>query len=277
MRILEFLYNPFPSPSQSKRKLFLILLIGVVCSLFILIYNPFDIADQSGRSFYVDFLIFLLGIIFSASVIFMDWLVPRIYPGLFKNWTVGKTLLWYVLVFLFTGMNIYFYKSFLGGFQQFEFNDFIMVLFRIVIISFTVIFFILGITQFLNLKKVSKIASGTDFEIKSKDDKSFIVNLRNLIYVKSDDNYVDIFFWSKEEGLKKRVFRSSLRNIENQIVRPFSTIKKCHRQYLINTIHFEIQNLSSKAMTLKDKKSKEIVPVSGRYVNTIRKAMAIRP
>ena len=275
VKIFQLLKAPFPSPKRSFKKLFWILLLGISCSLFIFLYNPFGIANQAG-DWYIDLLLFSLGLVFSLAIIFMEWVIPPLFPGVFKKWNIGKALVWYTLVIVFAGAINFLYKSYLGGFRDFTFMEFLFVLLRTVVISFTVAFFIVGIVQLLNRKKLATIASGENFQLMSGDGKKLWINLNDILYVSSDDNYVDVHYILNGKR-EKHILRSSLKNIEKQIVNPISSIVKCHRQFLINTNRFEIKKATSRGMTLLGKASADEVPVSSKYVEIIRKKLSVHP
>lgn len=66
------------------------------------------------------------------------------------------------------------------------------------------------------------------------------------------------------------MFRSSLKNIENQIVNAVSPIKRCHRQYLININYFDLENTKSRNTTIKLKNFDDEIPVSTKYEKEIK-------
>jgi len=61
------------------------------------------------------------------------------------------------------------------------------------------------------------------FELYSKD----------LIYIQSADNYVDICFKKNEETIQHKLIRNSLTQIENNLTQP--ELKRCHRSFIVNT------------------------------------------
>ncbi|MGD1957538.1 MAG: LytTR family transcriptional regulator DNA-binding domain-containing protein [Fulvivirga sp.] len=275
-QIISFLVTPIPTPQRSLKKLLWILLLGIGGSCFIFLYNPFGIANQARQSIIVDVLIFSLGIIFSLSIIFMEWVIPNLIPKAFKKWNIGKAILWYTLVLLFAGAINFLYKSYLGGFRDFTFVEFLLVLLRTFVISFTVAFFLVGISQFFNKKELLKISSGERFKIISGDGKIVDFNLNEILYIASDDNYVDIHYLVNDTR-QKLILRSSLKNIEEQIVNPITPIIRCHRQFLINTNQFEILKATSRSMILQTKKYSDEIPVSSKYIGIMKKQLSFRP
>ena len=88
------------------------------------------------------------------------------------------------------------------------------------------------------------------------------------MYVVSDDNYVDIHIQSDEKR-EKIIFRSSLKNIEEQIVNPLSPLYRCHRRYIINASFFKIKNRKSRNTSLELIPFGEEIPVSAKYASEI--------
>jgi len=274
MNFYALLSTPFPRPQPSKRNLFWLLLIGFGCSLFIILYKPFGIQNVNGQWYY-DLIILSMGILFILSILLLEWGIPIFFPKSFQNWTFGKAILWYSSMILFIGAVIFLYKSWWGGFHDFTFIEYFLVMGRVVIIVITVSFFVLGIFSFLNRQKISLVTNKEEYSITSQNGKSIQLQLKNILYIESDDNYINIHLES--EGIRKRVlFRSSLKNIEAQIVHPLSPIYRCHRGYLINIAYFKIQKMTSRSMTIYLKNYSDEIPVSKQYADDIKQLLHVR-
>lgn len=275
MKWLNILYAPFPRPKSSLRNIFWLLLIGIGASIFILLFKPFDIENKTGE-FYVDLIIFSLGILFFLAVFIMEFLLPKLIPKLFTKWTLGKAILWYTWVILYVGAIMFLYKSFLDGFRDFTWTEYLFVLGRILGIGVTVSFFVLGIISYLNRKRLSLISSAENFLIKAPNDKSIRLNLNHIMYIVSDDNYVDIHLEIGGQR-KKIVFRSSLKNLESQLVNPLSPIYRCHRRHLINIAYFKIRKNTSRSTSIQLINYEDEIPVSQQYADTIVNLLRVRP
>ena len=217
-----------------------------------------------------------LGLVFFLAIYIVEFLIPRLVPKLFIQWTLGKAVLWYTFGILIVGAIMFLSKSYLAGFRDFTWNEYLLVLGRILGIGIIVSFFVLGIINYFNRKKLSLLAPTEGYLIKAANDKSLRLNLKEVMYIVSDDNYVDIHLEVNGER-KKIVFRSSLKNIEAQIVNPLSPIYRCHRRHLINIYHFKPKSQSSRSTTIKLINYSDEVPVSKQYVDQIIKLLQIRP
>ena len=167
------------------------------------------------------------------------------------------------------------YKSYLGGFRDFTFQEYLFVSGRVFLISITVSFFVLGLISYLRKSKISSIASQESCLLKTSNDKVVQLFFHEILYIESDENYVDIHLL-KNGVRSKSVVRSSLKDVEDQLVYAISPIYRCHRKYLINFKYFDILEASSRSMTLQLKDAETTLPVSKKYVTQISQLLTTR-
>lgn len=268
MNFSKVLSAPCPRPQLSKRNLFWLSSIGFGCSLFIILYKPFGIQNVHGQWYY-DLVILSMGLLFVLSIVIAEWGIPNLFPKPFLKWTFGKAVLWYSAMILFIGAVIFLYKSWWGGFRDFTLLEYFYVIGRVVTITSMVSFFALGIHQFVSRKRIALVTNKEEYLIISASGKSIRLTLKDILYIESNDNYVNIHLES--EGIRKKVlFRSSLKNIEAQITHPLSPIHRCHRSYLVNIAYFRIQKVTSRSMTICLKHYTDEIPVSKQYLGKIK-------
>lgn len=243
-------------------------------SIFIVIFKPFNI--ENDELWYYNLFTFVLGLIFSAAIYFVEFIIPTLFKSLFSRWTLGKAALWYTFLILMVSAVMFVVKSFIAGFNDFTFTEYINVIGRISALSLIVAFFALGIISYFNQKKIAMLSSQEVYKISAPKVQPIELNLHEILYIVSDDNYVDIHVES-EGKRRKIVFRSSLKNIENQIVNPISPMYRCHRRYLVNINHFEIKTSKSRNTSITLKNYDDEVPVSTSYQRIILDVMHIRP
>lgn len=273
--MIRYFETPFPRPNNNRTNVFWVFLIGVLCSVFILIFKPFNIENTSG-ALYQDLILFSLGILFSLSIYAWDFVIPGLFPKPFKKWTLGRAIVWYSLMMLFVGALMFLYKSYLGGFSDFTFKEYLFVCGRVFLISITVSFFVLGLISYLRKSNISSLASNESCFLKAPNDRTIQLYFNEILYIESDDNYVDIHLLKNGER-SKEVFRSSLKNVEDQLVYAISPIYRCHRKYLINFKYFEVVDSSSRSMTIRLKDGETSIPVSKQYVPQISQLLPTRP
>ena len=273
--ILSFLNTPFSRPKRNKRNLFWVAFIGISCSLFVILFQPFGIQNVYDQ-WYFNLAVISIGLVFIGSYLLMEWGIPGILPRLFDRWTLGKAIVWYAVVVLFIGAAVFWYKSFLAGYRDFTLQEYFFVIGRTFLIALIVSFFSLGLYQYFSRNTISFFSSSEDYVITSSTGKSLSINPKDILYISSDDNYVDIHYM--DSGVRKKVlYRSSLKNMESQLVNPLSPIFRCHRRYLINIECFNILKSTSRSMLITLKDYGDEVPVSKQYVDTIKQRLPVRP
>nr|WP_297916115.1 LytTR family DNA-binding domain-containing protein [uncultured Allomuricauda sp.] len=269
--MIQYFETPFPRPKKNRTNVLWIFLIGVLCSVFIIIFKPFNIENKTG-ALYEYLVLFSLGILFSSSIYVWEFVVPSLFPKSFKKWTLGRAILWYSLMTLFVGALMFLYKSYLGGFSDFTFKEYLFVCGRVFLISTTVSFFVLGLISYTQKSKISSIASNESCFVKASNGKVTQLFFHEILYIESDENYVDINLLKNGER-RKEVIRSSLKNIEDQLVYAISPIYRCHRKFLINFKYFEVLDSSTRSMTIQLKGGGTILPVSKQYVTQINQLL----
>jgi len=270
----KYFYTPFPRPAKTRSNALKVFLFGFIASLFIIVFKPFEIGNS--EQWYYDVITVGLGILFSAAIYFMEFIIPAFFKKTFRTWNLGKAILWYTWMVIFVSGVMFLAKSFLAGFNDFTFVEFINVIGRIAAISLIVSFFSMGIISFFNRQKIALISSKETYEISAPNVKPIQLNLQEVLYVASDDNYVDIHLQLRDKR-DKIVFRSSLKNIENQIVNPLSPIYRCHRRYLVNINHFKVKSSKSRNTSIMLKDHEDEIPVSNQYASNILRLLHIRP
>lgn len=113
-------------------------------------------------------------------------------------------------------------------------------------------------------------------EFYSADTSSELLKLSisDIVLIKSADNYVEILYLD-HDTLRKKLVRNTLKNAE-QMLRPFDQFIRCHRTYIIHTVHIERIHLKINSSYVVLKKLDERIPVSRPYVLKLKEAMAKR-
>jgi DNA-binding LytR/AlgR family response regulator len=93
----------------------------------------------------------------------------------------------------------------------------------------------------------------------------------DVVLVKSADNYVEIGYM-EDKNLKKKLIRSTLKNIEQQL-KPFPNFIRCHRICIVNTYYIEKLHRQFNNHWLTIKGSGEQVPVSRQYLLKLKEAI----
>jgi len=120
-----------------------------------------------------------------------------------------------------------------------------------------------------SLKKVNQKGMITIKAVNNKDYYRF--EAATIIYIKSDDNYVDVFYQQdKTATIEHQLIRTTLKNIEHTLSYPFLRV---HRSYLINLNHAYKISGNSQGMQLFIKSSSTPIPVSRSYIEHLKNAL----
>ncbi|MEP1306633.1 MAG: LytTR family DNA-binding domain-containing protein [Balneola sp.] len=91
----------------------------------------------------------------------------------------------------------------------------------------------------------------------------------DIIYMKSDDNYV-IVFYSHNSQVKKELVRSTLKSISSNFQFPFLRV---HRSYLVNFNKVHKVDGNNQALTLTLSEADAIIPVSKTYIPKVMESL----
>ena len=141
--------------------------------------------------------------------------------------------------------------------------------FKVVFLGFGVL---LTVTSILLRKKFSKKSIKTIVDFSHKKVKIygslkkdyFFIDIQNLVYVKSENNYVNLFYFEKEL-LKERLIRSTLTNIENQL----PSFLKVHRSYIVNPEYVISLKGNKQNAKLYLNKVVNTIPISTSYFDDV--------
>ena len=119
------------------------------------------------------------------------------------------------------------------------------------------------------LKQFSDSYSNKHIEIVSDNESdNFRIQVSEIIYAKSADNYVEIGY--HDEGIvKKKMVWNTLRNIEQQLS-DFNNFIRTHRTSLVNIQYIDKLNKNFSSFWLSLDKTKETIPVSRQYLIAVK-------
>lgn len=81
-----------------------------------------------------------------------------------------------------------------------------------------------------------------------------------LIFIKSENNYLDVFFVNHEGNEVKHLLRNRIKNIA--AVLPTEVFFQCHRSYIVNSKKILKVNRNARDLQLSLRGSKQVIPVS---------------
>jgi len=254
--------------------------------LFILFFQPFplEMLDYNNRLLFVTGF-WLISFILTCIVFI---LLPITVPKWFKisEWESGPPFILNFLFLALTSTAFVFYIRYVGRVPLSFY-----IIFKVVLVClFPLIILIIlyknkSLEQYITILKeqnklfFSKIQEyekiGEDEEIiilsENKSDK-LILKYKNIIAIKSADNYIEIYYL-ENDVVEKKLIRNTLKNIEHQLINHRNFIR-CHRTTIINTIYIYKLLRSYSGYSLKMNYLEEKMPVSRQYLIQVKDSVS---
>ncbi|HBH47997.1 MAG TPA: hypothetical protein DDX98_05125 [Bacteroidales bacterium] len=122
------------------------------------------------------------------------------------------------------------------------------------------------------LKQISEKYSNKHIEIVSESDAdNFRIQVSDIVYVKSADNYVEVGYLD-DSAVKKKMIRNTLKNVELQLSE-FNSFIRTHRSALVNIQYIDKIQKSFNTYWLSIQMTKETVPVSRQYLMSVKELL----
>ncbi|MFS4455625.1 LytR/AlgR family response regulator transcription factor [Maribacter sp. 2304DJ31-5] len=270
--------QPVPFLNTAKNKLLLVACIAIYSLFFLSLYNPFNL-DNWAKQYYHEF------IFYGSMVLLLSQFVLR-YAFNFKEFKVYSLLLWCLFEIALVSFGYYFMYSPImetPGEKLYEYFDAYSKISLILIIPYIVFFWYFSFRhKLLAYKEIEHHTVGTSTNeghklmiLKGENDKiTMAIEYRQLLYVKSSGNYLDIYYLHGEK-LSKELVRMSLKEM-GTLIRDTDIIR-IHRSYIINKKHISSFKRTRKGyMVNLNHITTDELPVSSSYKNSFEKALTLK-
>lgn len=251
------------------------LLIPLFAFVFLILYKPFAIVDflQIGSVDY-SFNLTILLCIAIGSVGLMRLLFWALRPILGVNyvvyalWCVGEV----IVTALFSAL--YLVLMFDGSKGYFELvGSCCGVLSAVAIYPYTLL--ALGFTLYDERNANLSGDSGSTL-IKFYDEYKklkLVIASDAILFIRSEENYVQIHYLSDSNKSRKFVLRSSMRALGEQLLR--HGLVRCHRSYFINPQHIKMVHKDSSGVVVAELSADgfEPIPISKRYQEDVMRRL----
>lgn len=271
--IVHWFKQPFHLLDSFKARLKLVIFCGAFGCVFLNVFLPFNM----DKWFMVDKApLFIIITFLSAAGMAALALTQFAFRSLFKIeiTTRGGFIAWLLLDFFVISIAMLWVNSIFTAHSFFELNEYFLTLKYTVLVL--VLPYSLGILMLFvqeqwrvveDLKlKVNQFANLENVVLTDESGRAIVtMNARNILYFKSEDNYV-LLFYRIEETIKKELIRTNLKKLEQEL--NFGNFIRIHRSYMINTQNLVAATKTSKGyqVTL-DAGSNLVLPVSVTYQN----------
>lgn len=260
--------------------------IGFGVFLFILFFQPFPLEslDFNSRLLYVagfGVISFVLSalVLVVLPLVFTKWLS-------IGDWEEGPPFILIFMLVLFSSVGYSFYIYYVG-----KSNLSLYVLFKIILVSLIPVIMLAILYKNKSLERIIKelkiqnhIIYTKNQELEAKQGESKLnlhsatksdyisLKSKDIIQIKSADNYVEIFFLD-DKFLEKKIIRNTLKDIENQLL-PYPEMIRCHRTSIVNSKHIHKLLRSYQGYMLKMNYLEDKVPVSRQYITLVRETLS---
>lgn len=214
--------------------------VGGFLTLFLLFFQPFGVTNYDSN-FSVDLkfigVVIAYGSVVSGFLAINEFVLRPLIPIPLSKKSFTPWIIWnYVLV----GTVVFLHYNFNGDWHDFYWSSYFGFLKDVgLVISFPILGFIYFLRHeflksgYANLK-LTQSNLKTDKMIQFLSDspsEKLTIRLEDLLYLKSEDNYVSVVF-RENERTREKLIRASLKQLETSITEPL--VLRCHRSCIVN-------------------------------------------
>ncbi len=272
--MLSLINAPYPFSRNARSEWGYTIGVGLFIAFFLNIFQPFGTDDfQSPHK-----TLFLsgYGLVVVLVILIFRKLIPALIPQPFQDerWTVGKHILWSLLIL---GSAIFASYSYWAWYFDRPFSLAVFGSFFSTVI-FIAVFPVAGLVvadYIFWLKRFQVRAANLQTELTHRQtsrsepaalqlqDENGRVQLNcrddELLYLQAADNYVEVFLW-RGGALERELLRSPLKALEAQLATP--PFVRSHRSYIVNLNQVQRVSGNAQGYRLHLGEGKTEVPVS---------------
>ena len=264
--IKDFLNQPFHLLDRKQNRWLLIITIGVYTIFFMNLYHPFNV-NNLYRDDTIPMFIILSGFgIFGMVVLMISQLLIREVLNI-RAVKMSGIILWFFVELILLSITMYFIygdTSFRGSDMANEIYLMIKYTILVLIIPYAGVLFYLSTTQ--KGENIDTLLNASNHLVNILDENGTLhmaIDLDQLLFIKSADNYVAVYY-IKDDKSKKELVRTTLKRLETELDE--YPIRRCHRSYMVNINKISVSMKSNQGLSLALKNfSDETIPVSKNY------------
>ncbi len=261
--IKHFFSQPFLMwEYTTKRKVLTILLFVIFCAVFIYIYQPFGYSLLPQKTIVILILMHAILNIIGLSTFY--FIIPYGFNSFFKdkNRTIGREIIWVIaLVLIITEGNRIINNS-LDGLPYTSYSAALGLTVGIGIFPILVLLLLAILRMTKEKQKYITDASSQFIEITANvgNDKIKLL-MKNILYIKSLDNYSEIYFTDEFGSVNKKLIRIPLGTLLNTQLNSKYFVRS-HRSYIVNLYNIKVFKRGAHASKIYQKGSDTVLPVS---------------
>ncbi len=270
--------KPFPYLEDLRPRFLMGLIFGFYVSIFLFIFEPFGL---SGIEVGKITCIIGYGVIAFLIIFFAHYIASIAMSNeQAENWTLGNSIKMTVLLILLIGFLCWLYTEITHPEISSPRNLFHFLLYALAIGSIPATFFYILLEQILNnknrdraeimtadLHSFKKVGANDDEIHFGPKNKVMDLSLKQLLCIRADGNYVEVFFF-KEDKLHKELVRHPISKVFEE-VKNNDSLKQCHRSFIVNFDKVEKVSGNARNLNLHLKEVDFPIPVSRSFPSTI--------
>lgn len=262
----DFLKQPFHLLDRKQNRWLLVIVTGIYVVLFMNLYLPFSV-DRWYKNETIPLFVILssFGLI-GMAVLMISQLGIR---ELLKIRVVKMygIILWFLVELALLTVTMYFIYGD-TGLTGMDLANEVFLTFKytilVLIIPYAGVLFYLFSTQ--QGESIDTLLTASNHLVNILDENGELhmaVDLEQVLFLKSADNYVAVYFF-RDGKVKKELVRTSLKRLETELDE--FPIRRCHRSYMVNIKKISVSMKSNQGLSLALKDySEESIPVSKNY------------
>lgn len=264
--ISDFFNQPFHLLDRKQNRWLLIIVIGIYTILFMNLYLPFNVNNWY-RNETIPMFVILSGFgLVGMLVLMISQLVIREVLKI-KVVRMYGIILWFLVELILLSITMYFIygNTSLSGSEMLNeiFLTFKYTILVLIIPYAGVLFYLFTSQKGENIETLLNASNHLVNILDENGELHIAVDLDQLLYIKSADNYVAVYF-EKDKKVRKELVRTTLKRLEIELDE--YPIRRCHRSYMVNINKISVSMKSNQGLSLALKNyADEIIPVSKNY------------
>lgn len=268
--IVAWFRQPFRLLDSIAARWKLVIFCGVFGCLFLNIFQPFNLTQWFTT---VKTPLFIILTFFSVAGVAALALTQFAFRSLFKVELTTRIgfLGWLLVEFFVISIAMHSVNVFLLDLPFVNFPEYLLTLkytLMVLVLPYFLAILLLFVEQQLNIVqeltlKVFQSPATDTVTIHDENGKVVLtMPLRNIVYFKSEDNYI-LLYYKHENEMQKELIRTNLKKLEQELSQDY--LIRIHRSYMINSQHLVSAIRTARGYQVKMNGAMDPLPVSSTY------------
>lgn len=295
--MFQLLKQPYPFESSLLKRSIIAIGVGFFVFLFLYVFKPFELGTYEGSQL---LLAGGYGLVTTLLITFFNLMMTFSFQNYFNEagWTVGREFFWMFLLIALLGIANTVYTM-LFGIGNFTFRSVFYFELYTISIGFFPILASIGFNYYrlksgyesqsekinsqiheheahqksadvLTENRLTAEATEDAVTIISENGKDrFDFITKDILFIKSADNYIEVFYLSKDAKISTELIRATLKKCET-LFQNHPAFFRCHKSYLVNLTQVKKVSGNAQGYKLHLNHVEELIPVSRLHNETIK-------